>query len=42
MAGNLLEILIGREHGQIMPDANLRKQSINRPHLYPTTAAVVS
>jgi hypothetical protein len=42
MAGDLPEVVIGREHCQVIGDAKLRQQSIDRSNLYPGASTAIS
>ena len=42
MAGKRFEIRIGREHGQLMPDAELGQKSVDCPDLCPAAPTAIS
>jgi hypothetical protein len=42
VAGNLFEISIGREHRQLMADAELGQKSVDRSDLCPAAPTVIS
>ena len=41
MIGDATEVLVGGQHGQIMADAQLGQQRIDRAHLHAASAAMI-
>src|SRR5206468_7262229 len=41
-AGNVFEIVVGREHDEVVSHAKLRQESINRSDLYPGSPTAIS
>lgn len=42
MSGGIEKIFVGREQGQVMPNAKLRKQRVNRTHLNASATTAVT